>query len=108
MLNPKHNFANMTEATDNSILMSPTTQNETMFSDNQNESMREEIKSATPNMIHNCKVPKISARLIKSLKIPETNEAVKLQNKLRSMPGYVPKLGNGSMGIISPKLMNMS
>ena len=82
--------------------------NETNFSLNANESMREDLKSATRNYITNSKVPKYTKGFLKFIDVPETNEAVKLRLKIHSMPGYVPKLGDGAMGVISPKLMNQT
>ena len=106
-MSPKRDEANMTEMIDdNSLLKTPTTYNETIFSFNANESMREDLKSATRNCISNSKVPKYTKGFLKFIDVPETNEAVKLRNKIHSMPGYVPKLGGGAMGVISPKLMN--
>ena len=56
-------------------------------------------------MISNPNLPRFPKYLQDITNLPESNELVKLQNKMNAMPGYVPKLGGGMKAVISPRLM---
>lgn len=81
----------------------PASQQDTVSSFN--ESMRDDIRSATPNVIKNPDVPLISKGLLDFYEIPQTNQYVNLQEKFHQMPGYVPELDKGTTAVISPKIM---
>ena len=88
--------------------MSPyTSQRETNVSEDVygSASIREELRSAKPNYISNPKLPRFPQEILDATKLPESNELVRLQNKMNSMPGYVPRVGGGVTGVICPKLM---